>query len=241
MSREVSKRIDYEEHGETKFRSYYCSQYYDRHGRGVYGSNAAATRRPSSASKLYVEHAFLWKSEESSRLALHSQCIGSRPHRIHDVKLYSHFLQVTSYTRRRKLHPFTSTKHQDFYVVFSPAWLVNWKFPNAPGFGTTVSNTLRCSRPQPSHRCEGTFHKKTLPSRKMHADGRTSPSASWIPADVMELTCTGGGTSPASMFVNAVGRSTCRIAVVCMARRDSEGRKRFMMNVDIVEVTQNRA
>lgn len=74
----------------------------------------------------------------------------------------------------------------------------------------------------------------------MHADGRISPSASWILADVMELTCTGGGISPASMFVNTVGRSTCRIAVVCKARRDSEERKRCIMNVDIVEVIQTK-
>lgn len=199
----------------------------------MYGSNAAATRRPSSASKLYVEHAFLWKYEESPRSALRSQCMGSSPYRIHDIKLYSHFLQVTPYTRRRKLHPFSCAKHQYFYFVLSPAQSVNCKSPNTPGFGTAVSNTLKCSRPQPSHRFEGTFHKKTLPSRKMHADGRIRPSASWIPAGVMELTCTGGGTSPASMFVNAVGRSTCRIAVVCRARRDNEGQRRCIMNEDI--------
>ena len=38
------------------------------HERELYGSNAAATRRPSSASKLYVEHAFRCGAHRNSVL-----------------------------------------------------------------------------------------------------------------------------------------------------------------------------
>jgi hypothetical protein len=60
----------------------------------------------------------------------------------------------------------------------------------------------RCSFPQPSHKVFGTSHRKTWPSKNMHADGINRPSSSCIPSLVIELTWTGGGFTSARMLVN---------------------------------------
>ena len=56
------------------------------------------------------------------------------------------------------------------------------------GFGIIASNIRKCSLVQSFHGFEGTFYRKTRPSRKMHADGMTNPSADWIPSSPMLLT-----------------------------------------------------
>lgn len=74
-----------------------------------------------------------------------------------------------------------------------------------PGFGTTTSNIRKWSLVQPFHGFGGTFQRKTRPSRKIHADGMTNPSANWIPSSPMLLTWTGGAGPPPRMFSNPAG------------------------------------
>src|SRR6266436_1155457 len=73
---------------------------------------------------------------------------------------------------------------------------------DAPGLGTTTSKTSNLLSSHPFHAIGGTSHRRTSPSRKMHADGNNLPSCSSTPAVVMDLTCTGGGISPARIFVS---------------------------------------
>jgi len=79
------------------------------------------------------------------------------------------------------------------------------QMPHTPGFGTTTSNIRKCSLVQSFHGFEGTFQRKTCPSRKIHADGMTNPSANWIPSSPMLLTWTGGVGPPPSMFSSPAG------------------------------------
>jgi hypothetical protein len=51
---------------------------------GVMGSNAAATRRPSSANRLYVEHALRYRNVGSASESIKN----GKTHGIHDVQLY---------------------------------------------------------------------------------------------------------------------------------------------------------
>lgn len=158
------------------------------HFLGSTGSSAAATRRPSSANKLYVEHAFF--------VSITSICIPN------------------SFTYPRIL-PGTSS-------ILAPVPKIR-----ISGFGTTTSNTSQCALvhspherppPLPSPRL-GTSHNSTFPSRNTTGPVNTRPSASLIPAGPTEVTWTGGGTSEASMFVRAVGRSgACRGRVVWIGR-----------------------
>ena len=76
---------------------------------------------------------------------------------------------------------------------------------SAPGFGTTTSNIRKCSLVQSFHGFGGTFQRKTCPSRKIHADGMTNPSANWIPCSPMLLTWTGGAGPPPRMFSSPAG------------------------------------
>ena len=77
-----------------------------------------------------------------------------------------------------------------------------------PGFGTTTSNTSNFSFPQPFHREPGTSQRRTSPSRNMHDEGITRPSASSIPAEVIPRTCTAGVGPPSRMLCSFVGLPT---------------------------------
>lgn len=70
------------------------------------------------------------------------------------------------------------------------------------GFGRTVSKISRCSFPQPSHKLLGTLHRKTWPSKNMHAEEINKPSRSCIPSLVIDLTWTAGEFTSARMLVN---------------------------------------
>lgn len=48
----------------------------------------------------------------------------------------------------------------------------------------------------PPHGSEGTFRRKTCPSREIQADGMTNPSTNCIPSSPMLLTWTGGAGPP---------------------------------------------
>lgn len=71
---------------------------------------------------------------------------------------------------------------------------------HSPGFGMTTSNTSACSFVH--FAASGTSHKKTFPSRNIHAEGITSPSASCIPRSVMDATWTGGAVPSAKMLLS---------------------------------------
>lgn len=158
------------------------------HFLGSMGSSAAATRRPSSANKLYVEHAFF--------VSMASICIPNS-------FIYPRILLGTS-------------------SILAPVPKIR-----ISGFGTTTSNTSQCALVHSSHERlpplpspkPGTSHNSTFPSRNTTGPANRRPSASLIPAGPTESTWTGGGTSEASMFVRAVGRSgTCRGRVVWIER-----------------------
>lgn len=85
------------------------------------------------------------------------------------------------------------------YIERSP------KLSHSPGFGTTASKISKWSLLQPSHKVSGTSQRKTLSSKKIHADGIMRPSDRSIPEGVIEDTCTGGGLSEAKKFVKAEG------------------------------------
>jgi len=93
---------------------------------------------------------------------------------------------------------------------------------DTPGLGTTTSKTSNLLSSQSFHNVEGTSQSRTSPSRKIHAEGNNLPSCSSTPAGVMDLTCTGGGISPARMFVNCGHFWFLSALVVCNALRGAE-------------------
>lgn len=74
----------------------------------------------------------------------------------------------------------------------------------SPGFGTTTWKIWNISGSQPSHKFNGTFHKKVLPPRKMHGPVNVIPvESSMCPAEVMVWTRTAFEAEASSkMFVS---------------------------------------
>jgi hypothetical protein len=95
---------------------------------------------------------------------------------------------------------------------------------DTPGLGTTTSKTSNLLSSQSFHNVEGTSQSRTSPSRNIHAEGNNLPSCSSTPAGVMDLTCTGGGISPARMFVNCGHLLFLSALVVCSALRGARER-----------------
>jgi hypothetical protein len=83
--------------------------------------------------------------------------------------------------------------------------------------GTTTSKISNLLSSHPLQRVGGTSQRITSPSKKMHAEGNNLPSCSNRPSVEMDLTCTGGGISPASMFVNCDHFWFLSTLVVCNA------------------------
>ena len=88
-----------------------------------------------------------------------------------------------------------------------------------PGFGTTTSKISNCSLLQASHNGHGVSHRKTLPSKNIHEEGRMRPSCSSIPAGVIPRTWTGGAGPPPRMLWILVGEPLRAICVDERARR----------------------
>lgn len=189
------------------------------------GRSAAATRRPSSANKLYVEHAFLCKThiQKHVRTTPRTRTVSITSICIPNALTYPRTLSGTR-------------------AILGPVPKINISIPEGkrdqrltrvctytkslPGFGTTTSKTSQCVVVHASHGRGpsklGTSHNRTLPSRNMTGPVHTRPSASVMPAGPTEVTWTGGGTSEASMLVRTVGRSGAWSGrVVWMARSRS--------------------
>lgn len=169
------------------------------HNLGCSGRSAAATRLPSSASRLYVDDAFL--------VSITSSCMPSPV--INDLTLGG-----TNSTRapvpNTRISGFgTTTSNMDQCSFVQPS---HFSMPDPfPERGCAVLTTEL----KPPF---GTSHKNTFPSKNMTGPLKTSPSASLMPVFETERTCTGGGMSEARMLVNVVGRSVIRVGDTCMLR-----------------------